>query len=70
MSDIIDKANDDAQSWLDGQIAKRTNTNKTIPSPLTECVDCGDDIGMARKQAVPHAIRCMECQTIYEKRGK
>lgn len=70
MGDIIDKANDDMQRWLDGQIAKRANTNKPIPSPISECVDCGEDVGMARKQAVPHAIRCLECQTEFEKRGK
>ena len=58
MTDIIDRANDEAQRWLDEQIAK-THHNATDD---TECIDCGEPIG----QAVPWAVRCIKCQTAYE----
>jgi RNA polymerase-binding transcription factor DksA len=31
------------------------------------CVECGGDIGFARLQASPAALRCVECQRMYEK---
>ena len=32
-----------------------------------ECVDCGGDIGFERLRAAPQAIRCVDCQRLYEK---
>jgi len=32
-----------------------------------ECVDCGDAIGLERLQAYPTAVRCIDCQSIYER---
>jgi phage/conjugal plasmid C-4 type zinc finger TraR family protein len=35
------------------------------------CVDCGEEIPLARLEAAPWAIRCVECETIKEgQRGK
>ena len=34
----------------------------------TECSDCGDDIGAARKAAAPWATRCIACQGVREGR--
>ena len=65
MTDIIDRANDEAQRWLDEQIAK-THHNATDD---TECIDCGEPIGEKRKQAVPWAVRCIKCQTALEEKG-
>ena len=65
MTDIIDRANDEAQRWLDEQIAK-THHNATDD---TECIDCGVPIGQQRKQAVPWAVRCIRCQTAQEQKG-
>ena len=65
MSDIVDRANDEAQRWLDEQIAK-THHNATDD---TECIDCGVPIGQQRKQAVPWAVRCIRCQTAQEQKG-
>jgi DnaK suppressor protein len=31
------------------------------------CVDCGKDISLPRLKAEPTAVRCIECQEIYEK---
>lgn len=31
------------------------------------CADCGDDIPMARLRAYPGAMRCITCQSVYER---
>jgi len=31
------------------------------------CVDCGQEIAMARLEAEPTALRCIRCQELYEK---
>lgn len=31
------------------------------------CIDCGDDIPVARLRAYPGASRCVRCQSVYEK---
>lgn len=36
-----------------------------------DCIDCGNPIDVARRLALPSAVRCVECQSAYErKRGK
>ena len=65
MTDIIDRANDEAQRWLDDQIAK----NHHAATDDTECIDCDEPIGEKRKQAVPWAVRCIKCQTALEQKG-
>jgi len=32
-----------------------------------ECADCGDDIPVARLRAYPGAMRCIACQSVYER---
>ncbi len=36
-------------------------------SPDGACNDCGEEIGPARLEAIPSAVRCIECQVIHEK---
>lgn len=33
-----------------------------------ECVDCGEPIDVARRMALPSARRCIDCQTVRERR--
>jgi phage/conjugal plasmid C-4 type zinc finger TraR family protein len=35
-----------------------------------DCEDCGEDIPSARRKAAPSAIRCIDCQTIFERNRK
>ena len=30
------------------------------------CLDCGEPIPAARLRALPHAVRCVDCQAEYE----
>jgi len=32
------------------------------------CIDCGVDIPEARRQAVPGCQRCVDCQSVFERR--
>jgi len=31
------------------------------------CIDCGQDVGFARLEVEPAALRCIDCQRLYEK---
>jgi phage/conjugal plasmid C-4 type zinc finger TraR family protein len=49
----------------------RRNAIKAAIAPLHRqgsefCVDCGDRIQDARRQALPSADRCIDCQTNYD----
>lgn len=66
MSDIVDRANDEADAWINEKI--RQATKSQIPNTITECVGCGEDVGEKRKQALPHAVRCIKCQTRLEQK--
>ena len=35
-----------------------------------DCADCGEPIPASRRAANPAAIRCRECQEIYERRHR
>jgi DnaK suppressor protein len=35
--------------------------------PVTDCVDCGDEIPVARLKAAPWTTRCVHCQTMAER---
>lgn len=65
MMDTIDKANADYERWL----SEQTKAKTPPPNNIKECVDCGKPIGDKRKQAVPYAVRCVACQSDFE-RGK
>ena len=44
-----------------------------LPTAITsndECEECGDPIPAARRQAAPWATTCIECQQIYERKGR
>lgn len=64
MSDIIDRANDQAQEELERNLAKAARFDK--PS-LTECIDCGEDIP-ERRRLLGGVTRCIDCQTHLENR--
>lgn len=65
MTDFIEKSVENYELLLNYQI-KQTQKQ---PNDTTECVDCGNPIGDKRKQAVPYAVRCVACQSEFE-RGK
>lgn len=64
MSDIIDRANDQAQEELERNLAKAARFDK--PS-LLECLECGEDIP-ERRRSLGGVTHCIDCQSIIERR--
>lgn len=64
MSDIIDRANDQAQEELIRNLAKAQRFD--TPS-LAECIECGEDIP-ERRQRLGGVTRCIDCQSVIERR--
>jgi len=64
--DIIDEANELASLFTANAIKKVTQ----MPLPglplyidgVRCCLDCEDPIPLQRLDALPHAVRCVECQ--------
>ena len=42
-------------------------SKQTQQASLSECQDCGEDIPLARQQAVPGVQRCVFCQQAHER---
>ena len=69
MPDLIDQANDHIQRELDALLinqSERAAARAGIPTANGQCQDCGDDIGEARRKALPHTGRCIDCARIAE----
>jgi phage/conjugal plasmid C-4 type zinc finger TraR family protein len=45
-------------------------TSPTSPVPSPRCISCGEEIPEARRQAMPGCRRCIDCQTLYERRNR
>lgn len=72
--DVADRADLENECFVTSALyAQHKQREKTNPQTSTEnsvryCVDCGEPIPAARLNAVPNAIRCVECQRLFEKR--
>lgn len=66
--DIIDLASDCEQAERDALIAARLN-RETGGQSSHYCKDCGGAIPEERR-TTGHVTRCIECQTILEKRQR
>lgn len=71
MTDLIDRANAQAQSLLDSQLDSQLVQIRQIvgqsPNDTDECIDCGQPIGAERKKILPYAVRCVGCQWQWER---
>ena len=67
---ILDNASKVEQESLAHTLALRKLNTPTFDS-FKECVDCGLEIPLARRQFAKGITRCVDCQEIVEiKRGK
>lgn len=67
MKDIIDRANEQVQRNLDAALeAARLKTQAMTANDVTDCIDCEKPIGEQRKQYMPSATRCINCQGEHE----
>lgn len=67
MTDLVDRATEENDAWLNQQIRQHLST---LPAnTVTDCMDCGEPIGVQRKAALPHAVRCIDCQSLLERKA-
>ena len=62
---ILDNASNVEQEALEYTLALRKLNAPTFES-FKECVDCGVDIPLARRQFAKGITRCVDCQEIIE----
>ncbi len=67
MTEIIDSANEYAQADIDAVLLAARRRFDDTANDRRDCIDCVDLIGHRRKAAKPSAIRCVSCQTDFEK---
>lgn len=67
MADDADIAADREQTLIDLRIAE-VRRRVRVPAPVgSDCVFCGDEIGAARRAALPNACTCVDCQERMER---
>ncbi len=67
MTDLLDKAQaTEEQFRRDAIKASRPQNNKKSNGI---CIDCNEAINALRHQKNPYALRCIDCQTLKEKRN-
>ena len=73
MGDIVDDANDSLAKELHFALLHHQNRNETKTNKqdnsVKYCVDCGTLIPEARLKIVPGTLRCVKCQTNFERRN-
>lgn len=67
-AEIIDAANELAQQRIDMAIAAHRIDRNAVSA--THCIECGEDIPQARREAVPGCRTCADCQQIIEIKNK
>ena len=68
MADNADRAAVTIQQSLEATLANRARL--ATQAANDDCIDCGDKIPSARREAAPWATTCIGCQSIREMRGK
>lgn len=68
MADNADIASELAAMRLEDSLA--SHLLPSAPAHHDECLDCGQPIPAARRQAAPWATTCIECQGIREAKSK
>jgi len=74
VTDDIDRASEREQQIREDALrdqARRAGlAGKTAADSALSCIECGEDIPAARRNAAPGCTRCVDCMTVYEKPKK
>jgi len=62
MSDIVDRA--DIEIEREKQRELNRIAQSLEESGIIDCIDCGDEIPEDRREAMPSAKRCMDCEDL------
>lgn len=66
MVDVVDQAQTLEETTRAAALAAARASNSTAPGHKY-CARCGDEIPAARREALPSATRCVDCQTKRER---
>jgi len=69
MSDPVDYATNE-QAFAEAQIAAQLEEQRRArerDSGVTHCVDCDDEILAKRRELMPYATRCVDCQSFVDR---
>ena len=73
--DIGDSSNAELQQEIDISLVEmRSEALRRVDEALTrlsegvcgQCAECGDEISPARLDALPFAVRCLDCEVVHE----
>lgn len=68
MTDLADRAQAEMEALENLRKMHRTSVPKVgVTNVPRDCVDCGEAIPQARINAVPHCVRCVDCQELSER---
>jgi len=71
MTDIYDQASaleeQTRERALAAQAKRAGLVGKTVKDSRIDCIDCGEDIPLNRRHALPGCTRCIHCQERKEK---
>lgn len=68
MADVCDLGAERAEQLLDDALAQRRARQAGPAAGALYCEDCDAAIALARRQAVPGCVTCVECQSLREVR--
>lgn len=71
MADDVDVAQSNAERYIQSAIHGVTKALVHLPpDAAVECVECGDEIPKARRDAVPWSRLCIDCAELRERESK
>lgn len=73
MTDIVDRAQEreaEFQAQALAAVVHRPHETPHIEHGVRLCLDCDDPLGRQRLKANPDAVRCLDCQTLHERKLK
>ena len=68
MADSVDIAQALIDETVDRALSARQAPRRHVVPVDDECIDCGETIPAARRERMPYALRCVECQSAKEGR--
>jgi len=67
--DEVDRTQQISEVYENAMLKHRMRNATALPEFSHTCEDCGHTIPAARRRAKPDAIRCIKCQTNFERGG-
>lgn len=70
MADAADIANDQIDSQINTLVSQQRASLSSMSNQTGICRDCDEPIEQKRREALPFAQRCLECQADQEEKAR